>query len=193
MQARIGQELDLLHVRYECIQDERIGFGASELADDHVAREIAQRGDASVAAVGGEEAHAAQARNAHGIEDMVVGDRVKEAVADVEGAGRPRQARNIEAEVGVAGRMTGLAADASGPGGLAEDVGRAEQHVAEGHCEGLLPAMRLGREDLARLRGAGFPEIGTGREQALPAEELLGVSVRRAGEQCAEQRRAGED
>src|SRR6185369_17421203 len=67
-EAWIGQEVDILNIRYDCIDDRRGRLRSGELVGDDIVDEVPQRGESPVGTVRREVAGAAQARNPHGIE-----------------------------------------------------------------------------------------------------------------------------
>ena len=101
--------------------------------------------------VGSQIAGAAQARDRHRIERVVVGLAIEQAARRVERAGPSRQPGNVEFGIGGAIDMASTAADAGLPRYTAEDSWRTERQIAQIHQIRLGAADRLRSEDLARL------------------------------------------
>ena len=97
------------------------GSGPANSLTDDVADEIAQRCHAAVVPIGREIARAAQARNPHRIEHVIVGLGIEEGAGRVEIAGTGRHARNEQLGVARAVDVAGAAADVGAPRDVAEN------------------------------------------------------------------------
>jgi hypothetical protein len=181
-ELRVGDELELVHVGDQRVEDQRRRLGAGELADDDVARELAQRCGAAVAPVGRREADAAQARDVDRIEHEVVRDRIEMRAGGVDVAGPRRHAGNEEARIGVAVDVAGVAREPGRLGGRPQDRRRAERGVAELDEEGLPAAGDLRAQHLARLGRARRVEHRARRQRALARDLTEGADRRAAGD-----------
>ena len=132
-QHGVGQEVEFEHVGEQSVQHQGRRFIAAELVDDDVAGEIAQGGEAAIAAVGPGEPQTAQARDINRIVAPVIEDRVEEGAVHVNRARLMAGARNEKTLVDVRAVVTGRAGDPETLRRIAKDLRAVEQHVAIGH------------------------------------------------------------
>ena len=76
----IGEEIDLLHVGRDGIEQAPRRLRPGELVDDDIAGELAQRGDASVASIRRQVAHAPEAGDVDDAMQAIVGARIEEGI-----------------------------------------------------------------------------------------------------------------
>ena len=153
-QHGVGQEVEFAHVGEQSIQHEGRRFIAAELVDDDVAGEIAQGGEAAIAAVGPGEAQATEAGDVNRIIAPVIEDRVEEGAIDIDRAWLMARTRNEKPLVNVRAVVTGRTSNPEVLRRIAKDLRAVEQHVAIGHQRqvGLVDALLLEIEDEARQR-----------------------------------------
>jgi len=84
IEARIGQEVDVLDIHHQRIEQLRGWRRSCELVDDRVGNEVAQRRHAPVMTVRSQIACAAQARDRHGIQHAIVGPAIEHGARGIE-------------------------------------------------------------------------------------------------------------
>ena len=115
---RIGQKGDFLDVGFQRVEHLLRRLRSGEFIDDGVADEIAQRGKATVMSIGREIFRPTQARRRHRVDHAIVGLRIEQRPADVEGTGSLDSAGNEQLGIVMALLVAGFATDA----GLARDA-----------------------------------------------------------------------
>ncbi len=135
-------------------------------------------------AVGREIARAAQARDPHRIEHVIVGLGIEQRTAGVERAGAGRQAGNEQLGVVGAADVAGAAADAGAARDVAEDRWRVEGEVAEqDHIGGAVAAV-FRAQDLVRHVDRVFVELAPRRQHRLiPVDRKRGRVLRQPQQQ----------